>query len=139
MVYFVGLLRPSRWCYININRIFFTIWAYILITGIKSRKKFFFEKKFHIPPHTNLLARPNSYGGVHEIFFEKKNLSWFYSSNQNVRSNRKKKSCLFWRSTNGLVVISPRNRPLKPFASGLFRRLIMTKPLVLHQNKGDFF
>ena len=44
-----------------------------MITGIKSRKKFFFEKKFHIPPHTNLLARPNSYGGVHEIFFEKKN------------------------------------------------------------------
>ena len=51
----------------------------------------------------------------------------------------KKKSRLFWRDTNGLVVISLRNRPYLHFTYGLFRRLIATKPLVPDQNKRDFF
>ena len=37
----------------------------------KFKKKNFFLKKFRIPPHMNLLARPNSYGGYMKFFFEK--------------------------------------------------------------------
>ena len=117
------------------NAYFLTIWAYILIFELKNEKKISIS---YTPPYESTCQTNFVWGGTWN-FFQKKKLSCFYSSNQNVRSNRKKKSCLFWRSTNGLVVISLRNRPLKPFASGLFRRLIMTKPLVLHQKKGDFF
>ena len=97
----------------------------------KFKKKNFFLKKFRIPPHMNLFARPNSYGGVHEIFFRKKIFSWFYSRYQNVPISHKKICLQIFPNTKGLATIRLQNRALSPPKSALFCSFIMDLPLVL--------
>ena len=79
----------------------------------------------------NLLARPESYGGVHEIFFRKIFFSWFYSRYQNVPISHKKICLQIFPNTKGLATIRLQNRALSPPKSALFCSFIMDLPLVL--------
>ena len=87
----------------------------------------------------NLLARPESYGGVHEIFFRKKIFSWFYSRYQNVPISHKKICLQIFPNTKGLATIRLQNRALSPPKSALFCSFIMDLPLVLGNFWGVIF